>query len=225
MPRLSPDGTQVALEIRDQENDIWVHDLVHGTLTRQTFDPNSDTYPVWTPDGRRIVFGSARGGTTNVYRQPADNTGAVERLTTSPNPQNPNSIPPELTNGSSDVMVVHLDATRGKRVEPLIQTPAQDQNADISPDGRWLAISPTRRGQNQIYVRPFSNVNAGQWQVSTGGGTRPLWSRNGRELFYLDGDNLLTATPVQASSTTFNFGNPTRLLNTAYYAAIPGRTH
>ena len=85
IPRISPDGTRVALDIRDRENDIWVWDLKREALTRITFDPGSDQAPVWTPDSRRILFSSPRNGViANLYWQAADNTGTVERLTTSP---------------------------------------------------------------------------------------------------------------------------------------------
>jgi hypothetical protein len=155
----------------------------HATLTRLTFGPAVDGSPVWTPDGRRIVFGSSRGGAaTNLYWQRADNTGTVERLTTNANPQNPRSIGPdgkalvvsEIARtccssismcppggpGGSDAAVPgargpSLPVTTEKRVELLIQTPAQDQNAEISPDGRWLADQSNASGQPQIYVRPF----------------------------------------------------------------------
>ncbi len=91
LPRISPDGARVALDIRDQENDIWVWDLKRETLVRVTFGPSIDQFPVWTPDSRRIIFSSNRGGglNPNLYWQAADNTGTIERLTTSPNQQNP----------------------------------------------------------------------------------------------------------------------------------------
>ena len=97
-PRLSPDGTRLALDIRDQENnDIWIWDLARGTLTRLTFDPSGEAYPVWSPDGQRIIFASSRaGGTaTNLYWEAADGTGAPERLTDSSNQQFPNTITPD----------------------------------------------------------------------------------------------------------------------------------
>jgi serine/threonine-protein kinase len=90
-PRLSPDGKQVALDIRDQNQDIWILDLERGTLTRLTDDPAADWYPVWTPDSRRIIFASGRTGVINLFWQPSDNTGTVERLTTSANAQFPAS--------------------------------------------------------------------------------------------------------------------------------------
>jgi hypothetical protein len=96
-PRLSPDGTRVALSSIDQENDLWIWDLGRATLTRMTFDAGLDQFPVWTPDGRRIVFSSARSGQLNLWWQAADGTGAAERLTTSSNPQLVTGITPDGT--------------------------------------------------------------------------------------------------------------------------------
>jgi serine/threonine-protein kinase len=96
-PRLSPDGTRVAVFIADQRGDIWIYDLARQTLTRLTDAPAADQNPVWTPDSRRIIFASARVGAFNLFWQAADNTGTVERLTTSPNNQFPSSISPDGT--------------------------------------------------------------------------------------------------------------------------------
>src|SRR5262249_20087228 len=94
-PRISPDGTRVAVDLYDQENDIWVWDLARETLTRLTLDSAHDRFPVWTPDGRRIIFNSDRSGSWNLYWQAADNTGIAERLTTSANIQIPSSMSPD----------------------------------------------------------------------------------------------------------------------------------
>ena len=92
----------------------------------------------------------------------------------------------------------------------------------MSPDGRWLAYQSDEGGENQIYVRPFPDVNRGRWQVSPGGGIKPVWSRNGRELFYLDGRSLL-AVPVQ-TATTFTAGTPVKLFEGPYFTALGGRS-
>jgi WD40-like Beta Propeller Repeat len=94
-PRLSPDGSRVAVDIRDQENDIWVWEFSRETLTRLTFDPGQDEYPVWTPDGRRVAFASTRAGSFNLFWQAADGTGTADRLTTSPNIQYPFTFTPD----------------------------------------------------------------------------------------------------------------------------------
>jgi eukaryotic-like serine/threonine-protein kinase len=191
-PRVAPDGTRVALYTFDQEYDIWLWDLARATLTRVTSDPGQDTFPVWTPDSRRLIFGSERSGARNLFEQVADGTGAIERLTESPNLQNPTTISPDgarlvftetMPRTGDDVMMLPLSGER--RAVALIQTPFAERNGEVSPDGRWIAYEANDSGQFEIYVRPFPNVIEGRWQVSSGGGTRPLWARNGQELFFL----------------------------------------
>ena len=226
-PRIAPDGASVVLASVDQENDIWRWDVARTTLTRLTFDGAFDAHPAWTPDGRRLVFSSERAGARNLYWQAADGTGAVERLTESPNPQHGAAVSPDGTrviffeSGSKtgdDVMQLQLDGTR--RVTPLVQTPFGERNGIISPDGRWLAYEANDSGRFEVYVRPFPDVNRGLWQVSTGGGTRPLWARNGQELFYasLAGAIMrvgLERAPSWAATT------PTLLIKEGY-VTVPG---
>lgn len=233
-PRLSPDGARVALDIRDQENDIWVWDLTRQTLTRLTFDPGLDRAPVWTPDGRRVIFSSQRGGVVgggNVFWQLADGTGTVERLTTSPDAQYPSSIAPDGTRvvfrgdgpkTGRDLSVVVLGST--PRAETLLQTTFNEENGEISPDGHWLAYQSNESGQEQIYVRPFPKVDAGRWQISPAGGSRPLWARSGRELFYLDANSVLTAVPVR-TTPGFSAGNPAKVFDTRYAVPQNARTY
>jgi serine/threonine-protein kinase len=244
IPRLSPDGTRLALDIRDQENDIWIWDLGRETLTRLTSDPALDGEPVWTPDGRRLLFSSARMGLSDLYWQAADGTGTADRLTTIA--IQPTSVTPDGTRivGSAtapktqwDVVVFPLASLASRagpgasagaglsRVEPLIQTLFTERNAEISPDGRFLVYESNESGRNEIYVRPFPEVEHGRWQVSTGGGTQAAWARNGRELFYLDGSNSLTTVPVQTTGATFSTGKPARVFDRAYAIPVGFRTY
>ena len=190
--RLSPDGTRVALSTTDQQADIWVWELARGTLTRVTFNPDPDLNPAWSHDGKRLLFSSVLGGTlSNVFWQAADGTGSPERLIEHPTTQVPQSVSPDgsrilLREGSvSNYNVTVLSLGAERRTEPLIHTEFQEQNAEISPDGRWLAYQSDESGKDEVYVRPFPNVDGGRWQASTSGGTRPLWARNGQELFYM----------------------------------------
>ena len=180
-----------------------------------------------------------RGGPPNVFWQAADGTGAVERLTETSNEQAPYAVTPDgkrlvlredgpKTGG--DLMVMALDGDR--RVTPLIQTSFNERNGEISPDGRWLAYESDESGQEEIYVRPFPDVNGGRWQVSsTGGGSEPLWARSGRELFYRGPDGALLGVAVAVEgSASFRTGKPIRLVEGRYYAgagsgAAPGRTY
>ncbi|MGB7219136.1 MAG: hypothetical protein WBD07_10045 [Vicinamibacterales bacterium] len=224
--RLSPDGRRLALEIRDQENDIWVWDLTRQTLDRRTFDPALDGAPIWTPDGSRIVFYSQRSGSgQGLFWLRADGTGTADQLTTAVGRnQVATSLSPDGSkllfkdgtgiNTGSDLMVLAMDGKA--QPAPLIQaTMFEETGAQFSPDGRWLAYQSNDSGQglNQVYVVPFPNVNGGKWLVSTAGGRMPSWAPSGRELFYIDANNFLTSAPVQLTPT-FAVGNPTRLFET-----------
>lgn len=217
--------------ILDQENDVWIWNLTRETLTRLTFDPGLDRMPVWTPDGRRVAFSSQRAGTDNLFWQAADGTGPVERLTESANAQFPTSFSPDGTrllfreapaDGASDIGILTLEGER--RATPLMQTTFAEWNAEVSPDGRWIAYQSNESGRDEIYVRPFPQVDGGRWQVSTGGGTRPLWARNGRELFYLVGQGRMMAVALQRGPT-FVVGNPQVIFDGPYVAPQPGRTY
>ena len=232
--KLSPDGRTIALDARDQQNDIWTFDIARQTFTRFTMDRAVDGFPVWTPDGRRIIFESNRTGSFNLYSQSADGAGAPEQLTKSQNQLWPYSISPDGTrvvlNESGDKIGNDLDVLvlDGKsRPEPLIQSPFTKAGAAISPDGRWLAYASDESGQLQVYVRPFPKVNDGQWQVSPGGGYKPVWAPSGRELFYLVGTptrNALMMVPVQ-TTPTFRPGNATRLFEGPYPSLLSGRPY
>lgn len=191
--RISPDGTRVALDIRDQEQDIWMWDLARQTLMRFTFDAANAQYPMWSPDGRHLVFRSERAGAYNLFWQAADGTGAVERPTESASTQYPYSMTLDGTalilrqdtaQAGSDLFLLPLVPRGGGALQPLVQTMFAELNAELAPDGRWFAFQSNESGRDEIYVRPFPDVAGGRWQVSTSGGRTPLWARTGRELFY-----------------------------------------
>jgi serine/threonine-protein kinase len=222
IPRLSPDGTRLAVEVRDTEGDIWIWDFGHETFRRLTFDPASDQSPVWTPDGQRILFSSSRTGAPNIYWHAADGTGTDVRLTTSQNTQGPQAI-------TSDGMHILGFEVRPATIpdvvqwpigggEPatLVQTPTAEFAVDISPNGRFIAYQANESGIFEVYVRPYPNPNDGRWQISSRGGTRPIWARNGRELFFVDLENTLMSTPVQTDGGTFVYGNAGKVFDRKY---------
>ena len=241
-PRLSPDGKRVAAEIYDQNTDVWIWDFAQETIRRLTFDPAGDGMAVWTPDGRQIIFQSGRAGMSSVYKQAADGSGTVDRVSTSATPQWSTSIAPDGTwVAGFDLLpraapnVIFLPLTRAVRpssnpvpgvsqspVEPLA-TRFEGSMADFSPNGRYIAYQSNESGRSEIYVRPFPRVDNGRWQVSTAGGTRPVWARSGRELFYLDASNALTAVPVGTSGATISIGIPAKLFDTGYAEPNPSR--
>jgi serine/threonine protein kinase len=228
--RLSPDGTRVALDVRDTTMDIAIWDLGRKTLTPLSRHPAQDLSPIWTSDSKRVIWTSTRGGgNPNLFWQAADGTGEAERLTTSPNNQFPTATTPDgsvvLLFGASgnnrdgmDVFTLALNDPAHK-AQPLIAGEGMDFGAEVSPDGKWVAYHSNISGEFQVYVRPFPNVQASRLQISTSGGSRAAWSRDGRELFYLDHEGLLTSVAVPAGlGATFAAGPPVRILSRKYYA-------
>jgi serine/threonine-protein kinase len=228
-PRISPDGARIALRIRDQQRDIWTWDLARETLTRLTFTSGEELYAIWTPDSRRLLFDSSGDNerqSQNVFWQAADGTGAAERLTDSRDRPRPFAISPDgnrvvLRVGVTppyDLGVLLLGNPR--RTEPLLTTPFNETNAEVSPDGRWLAYDSNESGRSEVYVRPFPNVDGGRWQVSRDGGTRPVWARDGRDLFYLvrDGADAVFMSVRVESGQTWTTGTVTRLFAGRYFA-------
>ena len=229
-PRLAPDGTRAAVYAVDQEQDLWLWDLVRATLTRITFGPGTDASPLWTPDGRRLIFSSERAGTRNLFWQAADGTGVVERLTESPNVQNATAVSPDgrrliftetIPKTGEDVMQVELDGTH--RVTPLVRSSFGERNGIISPDGRWLAYEANDSGRFEIYVRPFPDVNSGHWQVSTNGGARPLWARSGQELVYASATGALMRVGVERGAS-WSATPPTMLVKEGYLTIPSGNS-
>ena len=236
-PRVSPDGTRLAIGILDHGNtEIWIWDFGKEALRPLTFASGMNGLPVWTPDGRRIIFMSDRTGILNLYSQAVDGTGTADRLTTSVNPQWPTSVAPDGTRvfgfdtqpmRTGGVIQVPLTAptadVTATPAGPVVQNLFPGSFAEISPNGRYLAYQSAESGRVEVYVRPFPQVESGRWQISIGGGTRAAWARSGRELFYLDDSQTLTAMPVRTSESTFSMGIPSRVFDTKYPEPNPAR--
>jgi len=226
--RLSKDGTRVALDIRDQESDVWIWHFANRTLTRLTYPPGTEGLPVWTPDDKRIAYYIASQN-NNLFWQPADGTGAPERLTTAPYAQAPLGFSPDSKQllirerrgpDGDDVSVLAMDT---RTVTQLFHMPFNENNAQISPNGDWLAYESAETTPTQVYVRPYPEINGGRWQVSTSGGLRPMWGPGGKELFFVTGDALM-ALPVETEGR-FTIGTARRLFDVKLPAGlISGRS-
>jgi Tol biopolymer transport system component/predicted Ser/Thr protein kinase len=222
-PRLSPDGQRAAVGTVEQDSQSWLYDLSRETLTRFTFEGNFNINPTWTPDGKRIGFESNKEGPFNIFWQLADGSGGLERLTTSEYLHAPGSWSPD----GRLLAFVEVNPTTGvdiwvlrmgdHRAQPFLQTPFNESAPRFSPNGRWLAYVSDESGRYEIYVQPYPGPG-GKWQISTEGGTEPVWNRNGRELFYRSGDKMI-AVDI-ATEPGFTAGKP-RILFEGRYELAP----
>ena len=223
LPRLSPDARRVAVAIQEQEMQVWQYDLSRGSLTRLTFEGNSNQVPAWTRDGKRIAFGSNKEGPMNIFWGPTDGSGGLERLNTSEHNQGPMSWSPD----GQLLAFVELNPTTGwdiwvlrmadRKAQPFLRTPFNENSPRFSPDGRWLAYISDESGRYEVYVQPYPGPG-GKWQISTEGGMEPVWNPNGRELFYRT-ENKMMAVDISTQSS-FSAGKP-RLLFSEPYLPTP----
>jgi serine/threonine-protein kinase len=226
-PLLSPDGTRVALTVWSSsraDRDVWIWDLQRRNMEHFTVDESDNSTVAWSNDGRRLAFGSARvGGVLNVFWQPSDGSGAPERLLHSDQVQMPMRftrdgrllVSAEVPGESRNILALSLDGSQ--RTESIVHGPAFDLSTDLSPDGRWLAYDSNESGQYEVYVRPYPNAADGRWVISTAGGRQPVWSSDGRELFYRDLSGALLAVPVTLTSR-FSAGRPLKLFDGGGFA-------
>ncbi|MBK5295372.1 MAG: PD40 domain-containing protein [Acidobacteriia bacterium] len=203
-PALSPDGRQVAVSLLDAQGqeDLWLHDLVRGIPTRFTFHPRTDSAPVWSPDGSRIVFHAAREGALNLYWKSASGAGKEEILLKSGN----NKFPTDWSADGGSLLYVESDPKtkydlwvlplQGERKPlPFRKTEFNEWAGAFSPDGKWVAYTSDESGRAEIYVQPHP-VTGAKRQLSSGGGTWPRWRRDGKELFWLELDGTMMAAGI-----------------------------
>jgi len=217
VPRLSPDGTRVAVALDELGGHAWIYDLARETLTRLTFEAGGINSLAWTRDGKRLTFNS--GAPPNLFWQPADGSGKAERLTTSENQQNPISWSPD----GQVLAYMELDPTTNwdiwllrlgdRKPQVFLRTSSFESVPQFSPDGRWLAYVSDESGRFEIYVQPYPGPG-GKWQISTEGGTEPIWNPNNRELFYRNGPTMMSVDILTQPS--FSVGKPRMLFEGPY---------
>ncbi|OGD27095.1 MAG: hypothetical protein A2028_02050 [Candidatus Aminicenantes bacterium RBG_19FT_COMBO_59_29] len=188
-PRLSPDGQRIAYVTLAREFQIYAYDLGRGMNSPLTSEGDA-SFPIWTPDGKRLLFAWGKSLGQNLYQQPYDGSSPMERLTTSEYAQDVGSwsldgktvaIVERLVD-EKNVDIALLDAPSG-RVTPFLNSQFREMYPDFSPDGRWIAYTSEESKRNEVYVRAFPGPGMKQ-QVSSEGGIEPLWARNGKQLFY-----------------------------------------
>jgi serine/threonine-protein kinase len=205
-PRLSPDGTRIAVSIAaGGDQDVWVYNVQRDTMTRLTFGGGLYQFPAWSPDGRHVLFSAVGRG---IFEARADGASQPHPLTGSKTRQTPWSFTPdgkrlaffELA-GNPQIWTAPLDDQGGElksgTPEPFLKSTFNDSYPTFSPDGRWLAYQSNESGKFEVFVRAFPPPVSGQggrWQISTNGGTAPRWPRSGHDVFYQSGDQLMAAS-------------------------------
>lgn len=225
-PKISPDGTRIALTLipDDGTRDIRVFDIARETMTRLTFE-GTNVAPQWTPDGKRIIFGSDRDGSYDVYWKPADGSGPAERISATELMRYPVAI---SADGSAlalaqidpetgrDIWVMSMDGDRAAR--PFVEGPFDETNPTFAPDARWIAYSSTESGRPEVYVRPYPGPG-GKWQVSRDGGSAPIWSHDGTKIYFRNGAQMIGVSV--STDSGFSAGTPELIFegNFAVHAA------
>ena len=219
--RLSSDGRKLAVNVispKDGANDVWVYDLERGTSTRFTYEPGLENAPVWSPDGRRIVYAHDSAGPPHLFQKSLN--GEAERLL-------PPGLGPQFAydftpdgqfllyserdpKTNNDILILPLAGER--KPSAFLRTPFNETQARLSPDGRWVAYASNESGRYEVYVQPFPSGGE-RVQVSNAGGTGPRWRRDGRELFYvtLRPDQSVVSVPLKVEGDRFEAGTPAPL--------------
>jgi Tol biopolymer transport system component len=216
---LAPNGKVVAFDKTDQEtqnSDVWTYDIERGSSQRLTFDRAIHAEPVWSPDGKQIIFASTRTGLFRLYIKNADGS-EEEKLLPLDQKDDADEYPTSWSpDGKQFLYDRDAESTRpwvaelpDLKTNPLFTGTETRKNAQFSPDGKWMAYTSNENGRWEIYVTSFPDLH-GKWQVSNNGGTQPRWRGDGKELFYLAPDGMMMTSPVTTGGH-FDAGTPLRL--------------
>jgi Tol biopolymer transport system component len=241
-PNISPDGNKIAFTSEaGGDREVWILDLIQNAVRRLTFIEGGDNQPIWSPDGKRIVFASQNGLQTisqrgekgGVLSMPADGTGKPEFLGVSPGKwlfpfswsrDGKILVASEMDLNAENFNIGTLSMEWDRPYELLFKEPYHEMQPQLSPDGKWLAYCTTEASeQGEIYVCPFPDVSAGKWKVSTEGGNSPRWSADGKELYYLVERNPGEAVMVAdvESGPAFKVQKPRILFAGKYLGTFP----
>ena len=224
-PRLSPDGRRLALTAVDAQSiDIWVLEMARETMTRLSFEQGNDSIPIWTPDGKHVTFSSDRDGVGwNIFSVPSDGSGEPVQLTKSEHPTTATSWSPDgkllafqqlNPDTKLDIGVYSVEDGEEKL---FLSTPFNEYQPTFSPDGRWLAYISNESGREEVYVRAFPGPG-GKWQISSEGGSHPMWSPKGGEIFYRHAKQMM-AVPIEATGSALTLGKAVTLFEGDYRKA------
>ena len=223
-PRFSHDGKHLALAIADSatgRTDLWIQDLARAASSRLTFDPHDEWTPIWSPDDSRIVYGSDVRGSGDIMMKRSSGTGSEEvlyanrsfKVATDWSPDGKTILFQQENSNAGTDWDLYLYSLEERKTVPFLQAPFAEIGASFSPDGRWVLYFSNDSGKPEAYVQPLSS-NGAKWQISTNGGSRPRWSRDGKRIYYVSLDGKLMAVDVYAMGDEFSAKVPRVLLQT-----------
>jgi len=205
--RLSPDGTKLAASVGDPSGNLWVYDLARGAKTRYTFPGHNDRGPIWSPDGKQIVFTRIQDRAANLYVVDSNSAGTEKPLFSSETTKFPTSFAPDGKTLLFSEMPVGiglsiLDFSGEPKAKEFLPKVLTTSSGAFSPDGRWVAYTSAESGRTEVYVTQFPGPR-GKWQISTTGGREPIWRRDGKALFYWAGNHEITEVQVSIQGEQF----------------------
>jgi eukaryotic-like serine/threonine-protein kinase len=223
-PNISPDGSKVAVGIYDNQTrvyDIWIYDIQRGIRTRFTFDPVNEQFPLWTNDGRSIVYSKSKEGVETLVMKSSTGAGVEEILTQSNRLMIANAWSPDgkylayFTAGDPqtgfDSWILPIE--NGKDPYPFLRTQFNEGGPVFSPDGKWIAYASNESGRSEVYVRPFLEPG-GKWQISTDGGSRPNWMSDGGEIIYITENGTIMSAEISIKESAIDVGTVRPLFET-----------
>jgi Tol biopolymer transport system component len=228
--KVSPDATKAAvvlnvdLRVRPPNNDIWIVDLIRGGTTRLTFEPATDTNPVWSPDGKWVAWQSNRNKEWGAFRKAADGSGIEENLSSSKplaglTDWSNNGYLIYASMGDIWALPIQPDATGNRTPVAVVNSPANEYAGYVSPDNRWIAYMSNETGQQEMFVQSFNlagGAASGKWQVSERGTLGVArWRNDSKELMFVSSDSSIVAVDV-ASGPTFQAGAPRKLFQVPF---------
>jgi serine/threonine-protein kinase len=225
-PHLSPDGKELAVQINDNGDlAIWIYEFARNTLTRLTFGPSISSSPMWTPDGRKVIYNTRPASGSPSFRSKLADGSGKEEILLGKELDDPGAAPiaaspdgktllfaTHSATGEQAIETLSLDGS--DNVQPFLQSSFNLSSPRFSPDGRWVAYTTDESGRREVCVQPFPG-SGGKWMISTNGGETPRWARNGREIFFFAGDELMSVEVE--TQPAFKAGTPRALFQAAGY--------